>query len=131
MAKNLYELTKMDYPNAYLHLLKYDGNNYTLSPIKKENGEYIIRPDDEYDRAETFKYMKHYTEKAPSATALYTTFDKYVLVDDAAITWDDIWNSTISSSHEARLKYAEVFNKYEYKDGVDPYELTLVDIGFQ
>lgn len=131
MAKNLYELTKMDYPNAYLHLLKYDGNNYTLSPIKKENGEYVIRPDDEYDRAETFKYMKHYTEEAPSATALYTTFDKYVLVDDDAITWDDIWNSTISSSHEARLKFAEVFNKYEYKEGVDPYELTLVDIDFQ
>lgn len=131
MAQNLYELTKMDYPNAYLQQLKYDGDNYILSPIKKENGEYYIQPDSEYAREETFKYMKHYTEDAPSATALYTSFDKYVLVNDDNVTWDDIWNGMISSAFGAGIKNAEVFNKYDYKDGVDPDALNLVDIDMQ
>jgi len=131
MAKNLYELTKMDYPVAYFHQLKFDGEKYIYTPLQKLDGsddKYVFRPDDEYDWEETYKYLKHYTESAPSDTALFNTFDKYVLVNDDTITWEDIWNGMISSEFGAGVKHAEVFNKYDYKDGVDPDEVIPVDI---
>ena len=39
--------------------------------------------------------------------------------------------SSISSDSSAGLRYAEVFNKYDYKDGIDPDELITVDIDIQ
>ena len=130
MAKNLYEMTKMDYPLVYLHRLKYDGEKYVFSPLKKSDGEdkYVVTENDEIGWEETYKYMKHYTEAAPSDTALFNTFDKYVLVNDDTITWDDIWNGNLSSDFGAAIKNAVVFNKYDYKDGVDPDEVITVDI---
>ena len=128
MAKNLYELSKMDYPRAYLHRLKYDGESFIVSPIQKIDGKYEVMPDDENDREQIYKYMKHYTEKAPSDTALYNTFDKYVLVNDDSVTWDDIWNSTIGIAEG--FWHEEVYNKSDYKEGADPEKVTTVDIDF-
>ena len=128
MAKSLYDLSKMDYPMMYLHRLKYDGESFIVSPIQKINGKYEIIPDNENDREQIYKYMKHYTEKAPSDTALYNTFDKYVLVNDDSVTWDDIWNSTIGIAEG--FWHEEVYNKYDYKEGADPEKVTTVDIDF-
>ena len=128
MAKSLYELSKMDYPMVYLHRLKYDGESFIVSPIQKIDGKYEVMPDDENDREQIYKYMKHYTEKAPSDTALFNTFDKYVLVNDDSVTWDDIWNSTIGIAEG--FWHEEVYNKYDYKEGADPEKVTTVDIDF-
>ncbi|MBR5177458.1 MAG: hypothetical protein IKW90_01500 [Lachnospiraceae bacterium] len=128
MAKNLYELSKMDYPTAYLHRLKYDGNCFVFTPLQKIDGKYEIMPDNENDREQTYKYMKHYTEKAPSDTALFTTFDKYVLVNDDTVTWEDIWNATIGITEG--FWHTEVYNKYDYKDGANPEKLITVDIDY-
>ncbi len=49
-------------------------------------------------------------------------------VNDDTITWEDIWNGMISSEFGAGVKHAEVFSKYDYKDGVDPDEVIPVDI---
>ena len=128
--KNLYELTKMDYPNAYFYRLKYDGENYIFTPLQRSNGlydKYIVKPDDENDWEETYKYMKHYTGNAPSDTSLFNAFDKYVLVNDDTITWDDIWNGMTSGDFGVGVKHTEVFNKYNYKDGVDPDEVVIVE----
>ena len=112
----------------YLHRLMYDGESFIFSPIQKINGKYEIIPDNENDREQIYKYMKHYTEKAPSDTALYNTFDKYVLVNDDSVTWDDIWNSTIGIAEG--FWHEEVYNKYDYKEGADPEKVTTVDIDF-
>ena len=131
IAKDLYELTQMDYPEVYFNRLKYDGENFIFTPLQKSEGsddKYVVKPNDENNWEETYKYMKRYTEGAPSDTALYNTFDKYVLVNDDTLTWDDIWNGMISSDFGAGVKSLEVFNKYNYKDGVDPDEVILVDI---
>ena len=131
MAKNLYELSNIDYPMAYLHRLKYDGEYFIFTPLQKSDAsdnKYEIMPDNENEWEQKYKYMKHYTEKAPSDTALYTTFDKYVLVDDDSVTWDDIWNATIGLTEG--FWHAEVFNKYDYKEGVDPEELTTMDLDY-
>ena len=133
VSKKLYEQTKDDYPMAYLHLLKYDGENFIFTPLQKSDSseeKYVITQNDEIGYEETYKYLKHYTEKAPSDTALYYTFDKYVLVNDDTVTWDDIWNGMISSEFGAGIKNFEVFNKYDYKEGVDPDKLIIIDIDF-
>ena len=131
MAKNLYEMSKMDYPVVYLHRLKYDGESFIFSPLQKSDvsdSKYEIMPDNENEWEQKFKYMKHYTEKAPNDTALFSAFDKYVLVDDDTKTWEDIWNATIGLAEG--FWHAEVFNKYDYKDGANPDELTTIDIDF-
>ena len=58
----------------------------------------------------------------------FNTFDKYVLVNDDSVTWDDIWNSTIGIAEG--FWHEEVYNKYDYKDGADPEKVTTVDIDF-
>ena len=85
-------------------------------------------PDNENDWEQTYKYMKHYTEKAPSDTALFTTFDKYVLVNDDTVTWEDIWNATIGITEG--FWHTEVYNKYDYKDVANPEELITVDTDY-
>ena len=133
VSKKLYEQIKDDYPMAYLHLLKYDGENFIYTPLQKSDSseeKYVITQNDEIGYEETYKYLKHYTEKAPSDTALYYTFDKYVLVNDDTVTWDDIWNGMISNEFGAGIKNSEVFNKYDYKEGVDPDKLIIIDIDF-
>jgi hypothetical protein len=52
------------------------------------------------------------------------------LVNDDTITWEDIWNGMISSEFGAGVKHAEVFNKYDYKDGANPEKLITVDTDY-
>ena len=73
MSAELYAEEKDKYPKLFFYLVEYDGTEYSVS------AESTVEA---LDYEETFKYLLHFTGDAPSSTALFSSYDNYVLVDD-------------------------------------------------
>ena len=101
MTEELYEQEKDDYPCLYFTLLEYDGNVFTTK-IRLSSSATI-------EREESYKYLQHFTGNAP-ATALYSTYDYYVLVDEKAENWEEIEAELFSSQYNAMRKHDTVFS---------------------
>ena len=101
MSEELYEQEKDDYPCLYFTLLEYDGNVFStkvrLSSSQKN------------EREDTYKYIQHFTGNAPS-TALYSTYDYYVLLDEKAETWEEIEAGLFSSQYGANRKHDTIYS---------------------
>ena len=93
VSEELYEEEKDLYPMLFFYLLEYDGEKYTLS-VRKSDEE---KPEDQ----QTFPYLQHITGEAPS-TALYRTYDNYVLVDDLTASWEGITAAQYSSDSNVK-----------------------------
>lgn len=116
MTEELFEAESEDVPVIYFSQLDYDGSSYTISPVNKIDGEYIIYEVEGQDTpAETFKYLMHYKDKARYDFALFSAYDKYVLTDREDVTWDQLEYGSISSSFEDMIPYREVYNEYTWK----------------
>ena len=102
-APELYESIKGDYPKKYIHDLSFDGKTYTLRWF--EEGKEITK---------TYLYLRHFTGEAPSATALYDRYDQYLLTNDAAATWEEIFYSSASSQLGAYIDHYTVYSDYIY-----------------
>ncbi|MBR4818772.1 MAG: hypothetical protein IKZ74_01820 [Clostridiales bacterium] len=101
MTEELYEQEKDDYPCLYFTLLEYDGNEFSTK-IRLSSAE-------ENEREVSYKYLQHFTGNAP-ATALYSTYDYYVLVDEKAENWEEIEAGLFSSQYGANRKHNTVFS---------------------
>lgn len=104
MSAELYEEEKDKYPKLFFYLVEYDGTEYSV----KVRESTAAAPDHE----ETFRYLLHFTGDAPSSTALYSSYDDYILVDDPAATWEGIWAGMVSSQSGAGYKHCTVYRNY-------------------
>ena len=100
MSEELYEEEKDLYPMLFFYLLEYDGEKYTVSVRKSD--------EEELERQESFPYLQHFTGEAPP-TALYTTYDNYVLVDDLTATWEGITAAWASSQYGVGYRCCPVY----------------------
>ena len=103
MSEEAYEAEKDKYPALYFSLVEYDGTVFSV----KSRESSAKSPD--YQK--TFKYLLHFTGKAPS-TALYTEYDNYVLVDDPSATWEGIVDGLLSSQSYAGFNHCTVYSDY-------------------
>ena len=111
-----YEAVKADYPALYLNELAFDGTRYTISPMHRDGTEYIVYEQPGYDNPVTsWKYLMHYTGKPSSKTALFHTYDKYVLVNDDTVSWEDLERGLFSSQLGDFIPFCEVFCEYTWK----------------
>lgn len=104
MSEELYEEEKDQYPKLFFYLVEYDGKQYTVK-IRESNVGAM-------DSQGTFRYLKHFTGDEPSPTALYASYDNYVLVDDPKATMDGIWEGMISSQSGAGYRHCTVYQDY-------------------
>ena len=104
MSAELYEEEKGQYPRLFFSLLEYDGKEYSVK-VRESSVEAL-------DYQETFQYLLHFTGDAPSATAHYSTYDNYVLVDDPTVTMEGIWAGMVSAQHDAEIKHYTVYRNY-------------------
>ena len=88
----------------FLYLVEYDGTEYSVK-VRESTVEAV-------DYQESFKYLLHFTGDAPSSTALYSSYDNYVLVDDPTATWEGIWAGLVSSQLGAGYKHFTVYSNY-------------------
>ena len=100
VSPELYEQEKDKYPCLYFTLVEYDGKEFAIQTR--------LSSESEIERQETFKYLQHFTGKAP-ATALYSEYDYYVLVDEKAANWEEIERELFSSASPYFRKYCTVF----------------------
>lgn len=90
-AKEYYEANREDYPSIYYEHLRFDGEEFTIRG--EEDGE-------EYEK--TYDYLRLFRE-APG------NYARYVLTNDATVTWDQIWNSLISSLYPSVIDHHTVY----------------------
>lgn len=104
MSAELYEEEKDQYSKLFFYLLEYDGKEYSVK-VRESSVEAL-------DYQETFKYLLHFTGDAPSATALFESYDNYVLVDDPTATMEGIWAGLVSSQFGVGYKHCTVYRNY-------------------
>ena len=102
-SKEYYEAIKDDYPVIYIKDLSYDGEKYKIEGI--EDGQMIIKE---------YKYMVKYEGQPDSASALFSNYIYYVLVNDNSVTWDDIQKGMFSSKFGDGIEHYVVYEDLVY-----------------
>lgn len=91
------EREKDNYPHMFIQDLSFDGEKYTLRWF--EDGQEYVRE---------YEYLLRYEGEAESKTALYSSYVRYVLTHDEAVTWDDITRGLLSSQSGAVIDAYDV-----------------------
>ena len=101
-----YESIKDDYPVLYILELEYTGDIYRLRYYE----------DDKLYQKE-FKYLMRYEGEAETKDAIYSSYVRYVLVDDNKVTWNDIMRGLLSSRFGDYIPHYSIYTDLNYKDG--------------
>ena len=96
--------------------LVYDGDGFTTNPLHYDGNGFSESYIEGYDSPPTtWKYLMRYTGKPSSATALFSDYDRYVLVNDNTVSWEDIERGMYSSQLSDGIPFDEVFCEYTWK----------------
>ncbi|MBP5186358.1 MAG: hypothetical protein J6040_04815 [Clostridiales bacterium] len=101
MSPELYEQEKDKYPCLYFTLVEYDGNVFKTKVRDSKS--------DTIEGEESYKYIQHFTGNPPP-TALYSTYDYYVLLDEKAENWEEIEAGLFSSQYGAYRKHKIIYS---------------------
>ena len=118
-----YSLEEPHYYKAYD--LSYDGSVYTVSWL--EDGQ---------RKSEQFLYLKHFTGELKREDKPYGSYERYVLLNDDTVTWDDIMAQLVSSQFPLEgdnIYYMTVFYDYqEYPDYIAlPDDVVKLELRFE
>lgn len=97
-SKQYYEAYKEDYPVLYSYELTYDGKKYILHAKEGDTMYY-----------KSYQYMIHDTGDKLSLYADYDSYERYVLTNDDTVTYQDIWQSMISSQAGDLIEHFTVY----------------------
>ncbi len=103
-----YAEIKDDYPKLFFTCLVYlEGEGFFVGSRAKEETE--------AERIDQYKYLKHFEGDARTPHAAYSRYDRYVLVNDNAITWEEIEHWMLSSTlytGDRDLRHKSVYCNY-------------------
>ncbi len=103
-----YESFKDDYPEMYISELVFNGETFIVRHYEGEK----------YYGTE-YKYLMKYEGEAESREATYTSYVRYVLVNDDTVTWDEIMHGMISAIADDYIPHKTIYTdlvlKEEYK----------------
>lgn len=98
-----YEEEKDDYPQLYLYKLEHKNGLFEVAVRKSSESE--------YDEVQKYRYLKHYTgDSNPEAN--FSTYDYYVLVEDDAVTWEEIERGILSSQSGEDIPHFMVYGNH-------------------
>ncbi len=100
-----YESIKNDYPAMYILELVYDGKTFCVSHYE----------DDKLYQSE-YKYLMRYEGKAETNSAIYTSYVRYVLVNDDKVTWDDIMHGLLSSRSGDYIPHRSIYTDLRFEE---------------
>lgn len=116
MAPDLELATKQDYPSLFFSEISFDGILFTVFPVNKIDGEYVLAVREGIDSAKrTWRYLKRMTDIPRSENALYNSAERYVLVDDDTLTWDDLMSGVFSNRLGDYKPFEEIYTLYDVK----------------
>lgn len=99
-----YESIKDDYPKMYIFELVYNGEVFSESYYE---GEKLYQSE--------YKYLMKYEGNAENQNATYTSYVRYVLVNDDKVTWSDIWRGMLSSQSGALIPNSQIYTDLIFK----------------
>ena len=101
-----YESIKDDYPEMYILELVFNGEAF------------IVRHYEEEKLYESeYKYLMKYEGEAETRDAIYTSYVRYVLVNDDKVTWNDILHGMISAQAGDYIPHRTIYTDLVYKEG--------------
>lgn len=103
-SEEYYEEIKDDYPVFYIKDLSFDGKKYNIEGF--EDGKLISKE---------YKYLLKYEGRPNSATAIFSKYTYYVLVDDNTVTWSAIEHGMVSSKSGDWIDHSTVYSDLVYK----------------
>jgi len=101
-----YESIKDEYPKMYIYELSYDGDMFHVSHYEEEK---LYQSE--------YKYLMRYEGEAETKDATYTSYVRYVLVNDDKVTWDDIFHGMLSSRLGDYIPHKQIYKDLVYKEG--------------
>ena len=111
-----YEAVKDDYPALFLKEITYDGQSYTCNPLHYDGETYSPMYIPGYDNEpSSWKYLVRFTGEPYVSDGLYTAYDRFVLVDEEAVTWRELEWGVFSSQTDDCIPYEEVFCEYTWR----------------
>lgn len=115
-SSGVYETAEDEYPNIFVSELVYDGSGFVIGPLHYDGSGFVSSYVSGYDNPVTgWKYLMHYTGTPRSQTALFTEYDRYVLVNDDSVSWEDLEMGMVSSRFGDIIPFTEVFCEYTWK----------------
>jgi hypothetical protein len=100
-----YESIKDDYPKMYILELVYNGETFCVSHYEEEK---LYQSE--------YKYLMRYEGKAETRDATYTSYVKYVLVNDDKVTWNDITHGMLSSQFGDYIPHSQIYTDLVYRE---------------
>jgi hypothetical protein len=100
-----YESIKDDYSKMYILEIVYNGETFCKSLYE-----------DEMLYQSEYKYLMRYEGKAETSFATFTSYIRYVLVNDDNVTWDDILHGMLSSQSGTNIPHSQIYTDLHYKD---------------
>ncbi len=101
VSEEYFEAEKDNYPVIYLAELTFDGNEYNIKVWNSDKTE--------LDTDRTYKYLMHYTGEPNSPSAVFSSYDNYVLVNDNTVTYEDIQWGMLSSQFGDYIDHYSVY----------------------
>ena len=101
-----YASIKDDYPMMYIFELIYNGETFNESHYEEDR---LYQ--------EEYKYLMRYEGEPDTPYATFSSYVRYVLVNDDKVTWEDIFRGMISSQHGANIPHSQIYIDLLYREG--------------
>ena len=100
-----YESIKDDYPMMFIFEIIYNGETFSESHYEE----------DRLYQSE-YKYLMRYEGEPDTQNATFTSYVRYVLVNDDNVTWDDIMHGMLSSQSAANIPHSQIYTDLAYRE---------------
>lgn len=115
-TEEYYEAEKNNYPHLFASEVRFDGEKYHVSSLHYDGSGFVLQNQQGYDEPDaTWKYLMHYTGVPRQETALFTSYDRYVLVNDDSVTWEDLQRGMFSSTLGDYIPFYEAYCELAWK----------------
>ena len=92
-----------------------EESHYTAEDLSFDGSQYILEwIEDGRRQSRSYRYLKHYSGEKERENMAYDAYEHYVLVNDNSVTWEQIWESLISSQYGASIHHWTICSDYIY-----------------
>lgn len=92
-----------------------EESHYTAEDLTFDGSQYILEwIEDGRRQSRSYRYLKHFSGEKERENMAYDAYEHYVLVNDNSVSWQQIWESLISSQYGASIDHWTICSDYIY-----------------
>ncbi len=117
VLKEFVETTSRGEP-AFIRIVNWyygEESHYTAEDLTFDGSQYILEwIEDGRRQSRSYRYLKHFSGEKERENMAYDAYEHYVLVNDNSVSWQQIWESLISSQFGAAIDHWTICSDYLY-----------------